>query len=57
MKECPFKLENCELCRFNFGPSVCGVYSAATDASRMDDVFKELEEIKSLLKILIGGIQ
>jgi hypothetical protein len=57
MKECPFKLENCEDCRFNVGPSVCGVFSAAADASRMDDLFKELAEIKSLLKILIGGVQ
>jgi len=56
MKECPFKIEDCEECRFNFGPSVCGVFSAAADASRMDDVFKELAEIKALLKILAKEI-
>jgi hypothetical protein len=50
MKECPFKLENCEDCRFNFGPSVCGVYSAAADASQMDEVIKLLKEILALLE-------
>ena len=56
MKECPFKLEDCESCRFNFGPSVCGVFSAACDASRVEDVLKELAEVKALLKILAKEI-
>ena len=54
MKECPFKIENCEECRFNFGPSVCGVFSAACDASLLPDVLRELAEIKTLLKLLTG---
>jgi hypothetical protein len=55
MKECPFGKDDCEKCKFNFGRG-CGVFSAAADASRMDDVFKELAEIKSLLKILCKEI-
>ena len=53
MKECPFGIENCEECRFNFGPSVCGVFSAAADASLLSDVLRELQEMKIMLKILL----
>jgi hypothetical protein len=49
MKECPFKLEDCEKCRFNFGRG-CGVFSAACDASQMDEAIKLLKEILVLLK-------
>jgi hypothetical protein len=55
MKECPFGKENCEECRFNFGRG-CGVFSAACDASRVEDVLRELAEIKALLKILCKEI-
>jgi hypothetical protein len=50
------ELEDCEKCAWNFGPSQCGIKSSAIETSRMDDVFKELAEIKSLLKILAKEI-
>jgi hypothetical protein len=50
------KIDSCEECAKNFGPSECGIRSSAIETSRMDDVFKELAEIKSLLKILCKEI-
>jgi hypothetical protein len=49
------KLEDCEECHWNFGPSQCGIKSSAIETSRMDDVIRELTEIKALLKILLQG--
>jgi hypothetical protein len=33
MKDCPFKNEDYETCRWNFGHNKCGIFSIAADMS------------------------
>jgi hypothetical protein len=49
MKECPFKIEDCEQCRWNFGHEKCGIFSIAADMSALvEESIKQTELLKKI---------
>jgi hypothetical protein len=52
MKDCPFKIEDCETCRWNFGPHKCGIFSIATDMSVIaEESVKQTKLLETLVTI------
>jgi hypothetical protein len=50
MKECPFRIEDCEQCKWNFGHDKCGIFSIAADMSVLaEEAVKQTELLKKIL--------
>ena len=50
MKDCPFKIEDCEQCRWNFGHNKCSIFSIAADMSILvEESVKQTELLKQIL--------
>jgi hypothetical protein len=50
MKDCPLKIEDCETCRWKFGPRKCGIFSIAMDMSVLSE--EGIPLLKELVKLL-----
>jgi len=51
MKECPFKIGDCETCKWNFGHDKCGIFSIAADMSVLAE--ESVKQTKLLERLMI----